>query len=565
MTRPLPASRAWFRTRVATFSALLTIVVGVPLASSCDSDARGSELRLAIRSDFGAELGFIRVETLEPTGSGVFETVWVRVGEGCPSRGGQPTTLGSSIDLVAGGSPVSRLRVTGFGPTSDQISVPLLIQQRIDVPVTGTSGFVLIDLTRACRSSSSSCSEEQACVPESGECRAPSPVSVLRALPAATPDLNCLKEVEKPPIPSAAPIDGGVQEAGSLEATAPMDAAPLVDDGDVMRSDHACTTGDGVCPDACSYLDDRDCRSKRGDACNDDAQCEAELSCADGVCCESGCLGDCSRCDLPDTRGYCRDVLIERTLPLNAPNFTAQCASRHLSVKPDGHGALLYTCDDGYRNCAVGSDAVASVIEGGCNTPLGTPDHCTSCDPCPYRYCSKELGCDAYSVGAKLMDGAPFALPVGTAFGISPGVADMAQVLALGALIDRRNARCSVQLALYRDENQSGLPDTMVRATALMNAAIDNSHLVDPAPRPGTDRVEGLLDPPVIVSRDHIYWIFIAATSSCDVWTDASMDYVCRMMVTSTGLPAANPSSSDCTLTNQLSLYAVTPTPRTTD
>ncbi|MCR9159155.1 MAG: putative metal-binding motif-containing protein [Nannocystaceae bacterium] len=68
-------------------------------------------------------------------------------------------------------------------------------------------------------------------------------------------------------------------------------------------------SGDAEC-DASAHCDGNVCVPDEGPggSCTSTAQCQGGLSCVDGVCCTSSCVGTCEACDVPGSEGTCTDI-----------------------------------------------------------------------------------------------------------------------------------------------------------------------------------------------------------------------------------------------------------------
>jgi len=160
----------------------------------------------------------------------------------------------------------------------------------------------------------------------------------------------------------------------------------------------ACTGGGGACvsvtgaedPDTCSGTRTCDaagvCKAKQGQPCNANGDC-LTAHCADGVCCESACAGQCESCGEPNNKGSCVAV-------------TGAPRTGHTACT--GTGACLGTCDGSSRNaCAfpvAGTACGAPSCVNGMTTSAPTCDGAGSCRPglvatCSSNQCTDSMRC----------------------------------------------------------------------------------------------------------------------------------------------------------------------------
>ena len=174
--------------------------------------------------------------------------------------------------------------------------------------------------------------------------------------------------------------------------------------------------GDG-CGDDCSSdgecEGDTYCRSGRcvprledGEDCTRGAQCASGF-CADSVCCESACTGQCEACDARGSEGSCRAISGDpvgdrpacagsglcagacdgsRSDACTYPSAEVECRAASCS----GGAALLASSCDGGGNCP---ESLAIACMKGCEGPVCAGDQCVidaDCDD-PSLYCAAGL------------------------------------------------------------------------------------------------------------------------------------------------------------------------------
>src|SRR5581483_2069877 len=172
-----------------------------------------------------------------------------------------------------------------------------------------------------------------------------------------------------------------------------------------------------------------------GSACGQDSACKSG-HCADGVCCDTACTGQCQRCDLPSTLGTCSIIsgapvggrpacttdgsacggTCDGTNPsaCTYPSNTVNCASATCAAgqqfpavqcdgsgscgKPQGQSCGNYACGTmTCKNvCASDSDCATGNYcrNNACvnMTDLGT--QCTGDDQCTSGHCADGVCCD---------------------------------------------------------------------------------------------------------------------------------------------------------------------------
>nr|MDQ3033265.1 hypothetical protein [Myxococcota bacterium] len=148
----------------------------------------------------------------------------------------------------------------------------------------------------------------------------------------------------------------------------------------IVESGEECDDGNAIALDGCSTA----CEIERvvGTPCATGSECLSGL-CADGVCCDRACEGQCEACDLPSSAGTCAIVTGAPRGARPACAGTAPCAGacdgamRTACAFP---GASV-ACEDGVF-CSV-DDACDGT--GGC--AAGTARPCTDADACTMDTC----------------------------------------------------------------------------------------------------------------------------------------------------------------------------------
>jgi len=179
---------------------------------------------------------------------------------------------------------------------------------------------------------------------------------------------------------------------------------------------YLCNGADVDCPTSCSDHDDCDghcqagqCHPKQpiGSACSYDAACESGF-CADGVCCDTACDGQCARCDAPGSVGTCtatQGAPVGARPPCASDGSTCggvcdavnmeSCAYSSANVtcrKPScEEGAFVeWTCD-GKGSCLGKAEGCAPYACGGsgCLTSCTTSSDCSGTAVCVDGVCKK--------------------------------------------------------------------------------------------------------------------------------------------------------------------------------
>jgi hypothetical protein len=87
------------------------------------------------------------------------------------------------------------------------------------------------------------------------------------------------------------------------------------------------------------------CLGDKGDECGSGEQCAAQLTCTDGVCCDSACTGVCESCNQDGSRGTCSPI------PANQqPTGTKRCPGEGI-CKPACDGSQRDTCQPSTAIC----------------------------------------------------------------------------------------------------------------------------------------------------------------------------------------------------------------------
>lgn len=212
-------------------------------------------------------------------------------------------------------------------------------------------------------------------------------------------DASCGADAAAPqPSPDAAPAapactgdEGLTQVAGDCKR-ARCDATGVVisvaDDTDVPAAD-ACTEpvcaggqkiakpraagtacGEGACDGKGTCVKDL------GKACSDNSTCSSGF-CADGVCCEEACEGECKSCNQPGKLGICSNVELAKADTYKVGAATVNCSTAQ-GFACNGSGACKLRggvpCNGNAANCA----------SGACST---------TCTWVPGEACSKPSDC----------------------------------------------------------------------------------------------------------------------------------------------------------------------------
>jgi hypothetical protein len=215
---------------------------------------------------------------------------------------------------------------------------------------------------------------------------------------------------------------------------------------------YVCSGSSAACPTSCtsdadceagSYCNNGTCASKGGPgaACSDGHTC-ASGHCADGVCCNSDCTGQCAACNLPSSTGTCTAVV---GTPVGG---RSACA---------GIGTCAGTCDGTHLDACTFPDTSTVCAPASCHNGVAmlaaTCDGKGACSPAQGMGCGR-AGCNGDVCGV-LPDGgaapADMASPPAQASGCSVGAGRgserpeaagaLASLLLVGALVLRRRGR----------------------------------------------------------------------------------------------------------------------------
>lgn len=160
---------------------------------------------------------------------------------------------------------------------------------------------------------------------------------------------------------------------------------------------HSCVSTDSACPNSAVCADSSSCGSKKviGSSCGAGTDCDSGV-CADGVCCNTTCSGQCESCASAASRGTCVAVTTPRTpcagsgTPCGGscngtqrascvyPGTSASCG---LAARCTGDTATLATTCAGDGTCSPASTVPCNGY--GCNGTV-----CATSCPAGQSYCS---------------------------------------------------------------------------------------------------------------------------------------------------------------------------------
>jgi MYXO-CTERM domain-containing protein len=161
--------------------------------------------------------------------------------------------------------------------------------------------------------------------------------------------------------------------------------APYACTGASGACDATCTTKDDCAPDG--WCDGGKCFANRGigEACAIDDACNSG-HCADGVCCDSKCSGQCEACNLVGSKGKCTAVVGQP----QAPRAACGGGSADAPCTQLGCDGVVRTTCAGYA----GKDTICAKAkcEAGAESPEGRCDGKGACAATP-------APCDPYVCG----------------------------------------------------------------------------------------------------------------------------------------------------------------------
>jgi hypothetical protein len=246
----------------------------------------------------------------------------------------------------------------------------------------------------------------------------------------------------------------------------------------------------------------------RGASCLATADCVEGALCVHGFCCDRPCSGGCERCDLPDQAGTCAPIrYLEARAPLGSPDFRAQCLDQHVEYAC-ASGLCRAQCSSGFADCN------GALQDDGCETGLGTPQHCSACgDACTYDYCGVQGCAWHHTTGLETSDSRALSPSKLYASGYVPSSSDRV-VRALGVLLHPGQPGSTVRLALYAG-NAAGFPDRLLAQTPVL--ARDRAVASD-VPRPGDAiLLEGRV-PPVTIDPGEPYFVAVQVAEETRVF-----------------------------------------------
>ncbi|MET0340171.1 MAG: hypothetical protein ABW252_04185 [Polyangiales bacterium] len=430
-------------------------------ALACADDApEASELVISVVTDFAVgDLSHLVVETLDVQGEQAVDFRWLSVGDACPDREDGLRTLGS-FSVQRGDQALARLRILALTQGTDGKAIEVG-RERIDAEFARGRKVVEVTVSKVC--TAVLCAADETCDATTGACRAVQRLlEPVEAPVMALPRRGCITALIEPP-------------PAVVTRLAPATAL--------------CVSGDGRCDAPCEGVRDADCLRARGEACATSVDCMDGAACAHGVCCDRACTGGCERCDLPNQAGTCAPLrYLEARAPLASPDFSAVCTDHHLD----------YTCAAGrcQARCSLGyADCNGALQEDGCETALGTPQHCMQCgEACTYGYCG-DSGCAFHhTTGLETSDSRALNPSRVYASGYLPS-SDDGMLRALGVLLHPGQVSGTVRLALY-EGNAAGFPDKLLTQTrALSRDDASGSEVKRPA---GAVLLEGKVEPVAI-------------------------------------------------------------------
>ena len=305
----------------------------------------------------------------------------------------------TSFGIERGRAAWVRLKLTGYRPGATG-APEAVIEQLVEAHfVRGQTSLVRTFLGRACLGVLE-CGSEQTCDSFSGMCAAivESPVEVRRN---ERDERVSWMPAEKLGTASESELDGGDRVRPPLEGTAGADAA--VEAG----PENPCKTGDGRCPEGCSFPEDGECLRPAGEICGDGADCQSG-SCLSSYCCAS------------------------------------VCSTEHVYPSCRGGDCQAGICEQDYADC---NDDKAT---DGCETLLtNDPMHCGVCRRgCTYGVCRK--GECVATLGGSLNTELSYMVDAGQVFGFRFYNSASGSLASLGFLVKEPNG-AKAYIALFED------------------------------------------------------------------------------------------------------------------
>lgn len=517
-------------------------------------------LSIAVETDLTpvVELSWLEVQLLDPQHDElVLNSRWLEVTPGCSAGPDGQFALGSWT-VNESERPLAAQRVIGY--RSERGHLVQVADQRFNAQFHDQTSPLIVTLARAC--SGVSCAPRTTCEPRSASCQDIPTLAPPTATSSSTPgDCLHLRDAAPPLQPldpvydASAAIDATfAPEASTLDATqvddasgftslTPDDAAP-----DATISAMRCMSDDGVCPPGCDSLRDQDCRLAITAACGPTTDaCVAGAYCRHGFCCDAPCGDPCTRCDLPGQVGHCSPILYSAIEgPLSDPGFAVSCVPHHISVQCTG-GKCSHACDDGFDSCDTN-------LDNGCETKLGTPEHCGSCkDACPYGYCERTCVWHhtsnlATSGSTSLAAGSLYAMPL-------VRTSEDTKVRALGALVDPTIVGKRVRLSLYSRDPYSLTPyKLLVQTDDLMVVDAEKSEIPKSS---SAIRVEQTVAADIPLGES--YFIAIQASEKVQLYGDSERSVIWTIAARPYGeFPTFYPVTTIDSEAMTWSIYAIT-------
>lgn len=255
-----------------------------------------------------------------------------------------------------------------------------------------------------CRPASGTCDIAEVCSGDSTSC----PADATRSASTSCRAASCTNGVET--IQADCP-GGGDKQCPTMVQN---DCSPYVCGGTECLS--SCSNSTQCEPT--HYCAGNQCipRTPQGGACSATGQCQSGLTCADGVCCNSACRGQCQACDI--NPGVCT------TVPSGPPHGDRPpCASDGSRCGGTCNGTVTTSCaypgastECIAASCSAGVETLRSVCNasGSCNTKTTAECSPFSCGPkACFGNCVDNVQCESgkYCLAGncieKLADGEP--------------------------------------------------------------------------------------------------------------------------------------------------------------